>query len=283
MLPPHSGKRSPHWLYCLLAAWLTLPAGSLCHAATGTDTAWKAALSLDYNSAAANLEQQHRANPADARIATAYAASLLVRDPVTTVNVTEAETLLGNLLKTLPPDDVEYRPLVLYLLGRIAHDHAEPPRLADAQSRYEQLRRDYPGHPLADQAAVHLGYIVSLQAAPSDAREGIAAVETLLASATSPDARRELHYLLAHLHWHGRHDAAAALPHYLAGREIGFEAPYRNGEVDLTIAGLAVELDRNELAARHYLAFAAAYPQDGRAKTARRLAVEAQARDAQIP
>jgi tetratricopeptide (TPR) repeat protein len=238
---------------------------------------WSAALNLDYNTAAATLEKQHAHSPDDPRLATAHAASLLVREPSTSANVALARTTLETVLAAFAPDDSEHRPLALYLLGRIAHDHQDPPRLDDAIAHYEQLRREHPGHALADQAAVHLGLIRALQLPPPEFQTAVTQVETLLAAVVTPAARRELHHLLAHLHWHGRGDAVAALPHYLAGRAIGFEAPYRNGEVDLTIAGLARDLGRDDLAARHYLAFAEANPRDGRAQTARRLAAEATA------
>lgn len=263
-----------------LALWSTV----IClKAEPDANDAWQAALNLDYNAAASALELRHDEAPGDPRTDVAYAASLLVRDPVTTDNVARAGQVLETLLATLPATDNAHRPLVLYLLARIAHDHEVPSRLETALARYRQLRAEYPGHALADQAAVHLGYILSLQTPDIDPASGIAAVEPLLATVATPGAKRELHYLLAHLHWHGRRDAAAALPHFIAGREIGFEAPYRNGEVDLTIAGLAAELGRDELAARHYLAFVNAYPRDARAQTARRLAEEARARLTKTP
>lgn len=244
---------------------------------------WQAAASLDYNQAARLLEPLQREHADDPRIATAFAASLLVRDPVTASNIQQAQSILENLLIQLPRAEQRYRPLTIYLLARIAHDHVEPAQLDTARARYEQLRCEYPGHPLADQAAVHLGLLLALQQPPVDSGQAVSNVESLLTTVTEPAAQRELHYLLAYLFWQMRGDAAAALPHYIAGREIGFEAPYRNGEVDLTIAGLARELGRNELAAQHYLAFAEANPRDGRAQTARRLAAEALAQTRQAP
>lgn len=283
-MPTTPGTILPRLIIRLLAC---LGALLLSVSAAGADStptdAWQSALNLDYNAAAAILEAQYRADTENPRIAIAYAASLLVRDPATSHNVVEAQRVLESLLARLSEDDTAHRPLAIYLLGRIAHDHVEPARLDVAKSRYTQLRQDYLDHPLAEQAAVHLAYIVSLHEPPHDPLQGIAAIEALLASTKSPSAQRELHFLIAHLHWHGRGDAAAALPHYIAGREINFEAPYRNGEVDLTIAGLAAELGRDELAAQHYMAFVEAHPRDGRAQTARRLAHEARARLANQP
>lgn len=274
--PPVTFCRGSHRRVGTLVLLLAANFGSLL--ADEKADAWSAAQNLDYNTAAATLEKQHARQPDDPRLSLAYAASLLVREPTTAANVALARITLETVLAALAPDDTTLRPLALYLLGRIAHDHQDPPRLDEAIARYEQLRREHPGDPLADQAAVHLGLIRALHLSPPDPQAAVAQVEALLTTVSTPASRRELHHLLAHLHWHGRGDAAAALPHYLAGRAIGFEAPYRNGEVDLTIAGLARELGRDELAAQHYLAFAEANPRDGRAQTARRLAAEAAAR-----
>jgi len=283
-MPLTPGTLLPCFFHRLLACLGTLLlSASATQADPASADAWQSALNLDYNAAAATLETQYRADTESPRIAIAYATSLLVRDPTTSQNVVEAQRILESLLTRLAADETAHRPVAIYLLGRIAHDHVEPARLDVAKSRYVQLRQDYPNHPLAEQSAVHLAYIVSLHEPPRDPRQGIAAVENLLADTNSPSARRELHFLIAHLHWHGRGDAAAALPHYIAGREIGFEAPYRNSEVDLTIAGLADELGRDELAAQHYMAFVEAQPRDGRAQTARRLADEARARLAEQP
>lgn len=277
-LPFGSIVFTPPLLCRLAAGWLILACAS--HAETDP---WQAAQNLDFNAAAESLDGLHTSAPDDARVACAYASSLLVRDPVTAKNVTRARDLFEALLVRLPDSDTRYRPLALYLLGRIAHDHVEPARLDEARVRYEQLRLEYPHHPLADQAAVHLGFILALQPTPDDPAQAVTVVEALLKTVSTSASRRELHHLLAHLHWQVRGNAAAALPHYLAGRAIGFEAPYRNGEVDLTIAGLASEIGRHALAAEHYLAFAEANPRDARTQTARRLAAEALARHAAQP
>jgi hypothetical protein len=239
---------------------------------------WQAARNLDYKAAADTLARQYEAKPGDSRITCAYAASLLVREPVTAANVEQARSLLGGVIAQAPSDDPQYRPLALYLSARLDQDHVSPVRLDAAQAQYEQLRREYPTHPLSDEAAVQLGFLRALQLPSIDPVKVVAMVEELLATVSTPAARRELHHLIAYLHWQVRHDAAAALPHYIAGREIGFETPYRNSELDLTIAGLAQEIGRNTLAAQHYRAFAKANPGDTRTQTALRLAAEAQAR-----
>ncbi|MCF7759907.1 MAG: hypothetical protein K9M98_05340 [Cephaloticoccus sp.] len=239
---------------------------------------WQAAGRLDYTTASNRLAQLIKQHPEDNRVACAYAASLLVREPVTQVQVEQSRHILASVLARTHAQESTYRPLAIYLLARIAHDHADPPDFGVAQSCYEQLRREYPQHPLADEAAVHLGVMRAFSPSTVHSPAAVAILEQLLQSVSTASARRELHHLLAYLHWHLRHDVAAALPHYIACREIGFETPYRDSEIDLTIAGLAEELGQDDVAARHYLAFAGTNPTDARTQTARQLAHEAQLR-----
>jgi hypothetical protein len=248
-----------------------------------TPAPWQAARNFDYNAASLALAAQHAASPADLRIANAYAASLLVRQPHAAANLATARTVLESVLARATPADTDHRILALYLLARIDHEHVALPQLDVARRRYNELVRNHPGHPLAEHAAVHLGFLHAFQTPDLPPAAAVAFVEELLGHVTTPGARRELHHLAAHLHWHGRRDAAAALPHYRAGRAIGFETPYRNGELDLTIASLAAGLGQDALALRHYRAFADAYPRDARTQTVRRLAAETEARLATSP
>jgi len=235
---------------------------------------WDEALSLDYTSASRKLEKLHKEDPSDMRIAVAHAAALLSRDPVTQRNILKARGLLLKLVSELPTNEAQYRPLALYLLGRIDQDHLEPERLDSAREFYEQLRREHLGHELADQATVHLALLVAMQAPDAQLEDAAAKVEAFLPSVTSAAAKRELHSIAGNLHWYVRQDAEAALPHLIAGRELNYEAFSRNSEVDIMIAGLAREIGLGELAAKHYRSFAAAVPRDTRAYTALRLARE---------
>ena len=75
--------------------WLLVMAAVLLPAAHSAETdPWQAALNLDYNTASAELARRHALDPADLRNATAYAASLLVRQPRTAANLSEARDLL---------------------------------------------------------------------------------------------------------------------------------------------------------------------------------------------
>jgi len=245
------------------------------HAADDTEAdPWQDALNVDYTTASQKLEKLHKADPSDTRITVAHAAALLARDPVTQRNILKAHKLLETLVSDLPTSETQYRPLALYLLGRINQDHLEPAQLDTAREFYEQLRREYPGHELADQGTVHLALLVAMQAPDAVLEDAVAKVEAYLPSVTADHAKRELHSIAGNLHWHVHQDAAAALPHLIAGRELNYEAFYRNSDVDIMIAGLAREIGLGELAAKHYRRFAAAVPRDTRVYTALRLARE---------
>jgi hypothetical protein len=171
------------------------------------------------------------------------------------------------------PDDL--RALAAYLLARINHEHLNTPRLDLARATYEALRRDFPAHPLADQAGLQLALIAAYQTPDLTPANSVAPITALLETIRFPAARREIHILLGRLHERERGEAVEALAHYRAAREIGCHTPGRDGELDLMIGTLAARLGQGQLAANHYLAFAAARPTDVRAFTARRLAAEA--------
>jgi len=241
-------------LFCVLG--LALPSSLPLHAADKLETdPWQDALNVDYTAASRKLEKLHKANPEDLRVAVAHAAALLARDPVTQRNVLKAREVLEKLVSDLSTSETQYRPLALYLLGRIAQDHIEPAQLDTART-------------------VHLALLVSMQVPDAQLEEAAAKVEAYLPTVTADHAERELHSIAGNLRWNVHQDAAAALPHLIAGRELGYEAFYRNSEVDIMIAGLAREIGLGELAAKHYRRFAEAVPRDTRVHTALRLARE---------
>jgi len=235
---------------------------------------WQDALNIDYTAVSRKLEKLHKEAPSDLRIAVAHAAALLARDPVTQRNILKARSLLMDLVSDLPTSETRYRPLALYLLGRIDQDHIAPERLDSAREFYEQLRREYPGHELSDQGTVHLALLVAMQAPDAQLEDAAEKVEAFLPTVTAGHAKRELHSIAGNLHWYVHQDAETALPHLIAGRELNYEAFSRNSDVDIMIAGLAREIGLAELAAKHYRRFAAAVPRDTRVYTALRLARE---------
>lgn len=230
---------------------------------------WQDALAFDYNTAAENFAALHKASPADSRVAVAYASSLLVKQPRTDSNIQAARDLLLKVGQSAPAasDDAA---LALYLLGRVELDHLDPAQPESAAARFEQLRRDHPAHVLADSAAVQLAYLAAYPDSGPKAA-AIPEIEALLASVSSPGAARDLHALIASLQLRQLGDPVAALPHFIAAREIGYEQPLRNADADLVIGNIAREAGDTALARRHYAAFLAAAPRDVRASTVRRL------------
>lgn len=234
-----------------------------------TSNPWQNALAFDYNVAAESFAELHAANPADRRVAIAYAASLLVKQPRTARNIRLARDLLLKASQG-PTDDAANTALARYLLARVELDHLDPSQPDQARARLEQLRRDHPDHPLADHAAVQLAHLAAFSSSSPDAA-AVPAIETLLSSVRTPEAARDLHQLLGSLQLRQLRAPAVALPHFIAARAVGFEQPLRNAESDLAIANLARETGDTALARRHYAAFLSAAPRDIRADTVRRL------------
>jgi len=235
-----------------------------------SDDPWLDVLNTRYTAASHKFEKLAKASPEDTRLTLAYAASLLTRDPMTRNNVRNARSILLNVASELPVIETYYRPLALLLLGRIDHDHTEPVQFESARAFYEQLRREYPGHPLADQAAVQLLQLLYLQSPESRSREVVAQVEATLPSVSRKSQRLRLHELASRIYLGHLKDEASALPHLMAALEEGSE----DTSLDLHIAYVARRLGRLELAAKHYRAFYESSPRDNRAYTARRLAQE---------
>jgi len=231
---------------------------------------WLDVLNTRYTAASHKFEKLAKASPEDTRLTLAYAASLLTRDPMTRNNVKKARGVLLNVVSELPVSETHYRPLALLLLGRIEHDHSEPVQFDSARAFYEQLRREYPQHPLADQAAVQLLHLIYLQSPKSRSHEVVAQVEATLPTVSRKSQRLRLHELASRIYLRHLKDEAAALPHLIAALEEGSE----DKSLDLHIAYVARRLGRLELAAKHYRAFYESSPRDNRAYTARRLAQE---------
>jgi len=234
------------------------------------DDPWLDVLNTRYTAASHKFEKLAKGSPEDTRMTLAYAASLLARDPMTRSNVRKARSILVGLVSKLPVSETHYRPLALLLLGRIDHDHIEPVQFESAHAFYEQLRREYPQHPLADQAAVQLLHLIYLQSPKSRSAEVVAQVEATLPCVSQTYHRLRLRELAARIYLRHLKDEAAALPHLIAALEEGSE----DKSLHLHIAYVARRLGRLELAAKHYLAFYQSSPRDNRAYTARRLAQE---------
>jgi hypothetical protein len=277
LLPTTVAVRPLLALLCLLC----FPYPPVLHAsdvAVPARTPWQMALGFDYNEASENFTRLQAAFPADARIAIARAATLLVRQPRTADNIRTARSLLEAVATrsaTFAGASVDETVLAAYLAARIDQDHLEPPREAMARAAYETILRDHPGHRLAGQAAVQLSLLDAWSEPRLPAAGAIARIAARLPGAAShPEAARELHFILARLEWEGRRNARAAVVHLQAGRAIGYESPFRNAEVDLMIGNLARGEGDATTAITHYRAFLEGKRRDVRASTVRRYLAE---------
>lgn len=252
-------------------------------APAGPDLApWDAARNYDFNRAVDRFQELQTAAPDDLRLAVSRAAALLARQPRTQGNIEAARTGLRKILATPPSVTAsrDHHALAAYLLARIEHDHLDAGTPESARAAYEILRREHPGHPLADHAAVHLGFLLT-ESAHRDAKPAaaqVAELEELLATVELPGARRELHLLIVHVALRRLDDEALALRHSRAALGIGTGLAGRDADLTLSVATLAARTGDHALAAAHYRAFAEDRPRDTRAHTALRLADEATAR-----
>jgi len=263
--------RALPWVTALaFISLVSLPSLSVAADSRSNDDPWLDVLNTRYTAASHKFEKLAKASPDDTRLTLAYAASLLTRDPMTRSNVRKARGILLNVVSELPVNETHYRPLALLLLGRIDHDHVEPVQFETARAFYEQVRREYPQHPLADQAAVQLLYLIYLQSPASRSHEVVAQVEATLPTVSRTSHRLRLRELAARIYLRHLKDEASALPHLIASLEEGSE----DKSLHLHIAYVARHLGQLELAAKHYRAFYESSPRDNRAYTARRLSQE---------
>ncbi|WP_197456866.1 tetratricopeptide repeat protein [Cephaloticoccus primus] len=242
------------------------------------NAAWEDVTKSRITDASKKFEKLYEADPGNPRFAVAHAAALLGRDPVTRANVRRARTILVKVAADLPVSETEYRPLALFLLGRIDHDQVQPVQFESARAFYEQLRSEYPGHPLADHAAFQLAQLLYLELPQSRVDEVLAFIDQIMPELISESLQRELCIWASELCADDElkiYNEEASLRYLLKARYLDADAsPYESGEMDLQIAGTARRIGQRALAAKHYRAFAESSPRDTRAYTARRLARE---------
>ncbi len=242
-------------------------------ATTAAVSPWQAGLEFDFGTAVEGFARRHAARPDDARTSIGYACALLMKQPRVENNIRMARDLLASVAdasaKVSKNNDKDEAVTAAYLLARVEQDHLTPARLDSARGRYESLVRDHPGHALAGQAAVQLALLESAGASSATVDGKVARIDALLSKVRQPEAAGELHAILGKLHWRLRQDADAAIRHFVAGRKIGYKKPFRNAEIDLTIANLAREQGHKDLALAHYRAFLAANKRDVRVSTVR--------------
>lgn len=245
---------------------------------------WTDALRFEFNAASEEFARRHAAAPDDPRLALAHASALLARQPRTQANILAARAVFEPLAANQPPGST-FALAARLLLARTAESHLVPPRPDEARERYEALLREHAGHPLADQAAMHLALLAAypLPGAPALPPDQLhARLDELRAAVRTPGVIRELHALQGRLRLDNG-EPRAALPHLLAARAIGYRQPDRNSDASLAIANLARETGDGSLALEHYHSFLRERPRDVRASTVRRYVAELEAATSPVP
>ncbi len=143
--PSHGGKVASavqfvplYWRISIRRITQTLLLGMIVMmSARGEDSdPWRYVHKLDLNTASMAFQRRHSFDPGDLRLANAFAASLLARQPRTNANLDAARAVLSSVLKMAHrPADDDTRALALYLLARLDHEQVSPPRLVDARAR----------------------------------------------------------------------------------------------------------------------------------------------------
>lgn len=235
---------------------------------------WEAALALDVPTALPQFEEAvENAGPEDNTSRLALASALLLKQPRISSNFERALRLCEAVIAR-PDASRDDAVLARYLANRIRHVHLTPPDLSRVRAGYEELLRDYPEHPLANQAAVKLVIMDLYEDPPADLATARARANELLQVTTDADARREIHYILGREAWLNLQDGPLALRHLIAARELDFQTLDRNSDVDIAIAGIAREIGRPEIALTHYQRFLEDKKRDSRVTTVRQIVDE---------
>src|SRR5690606_20280274 len=126
----HLDRAMPRPLPLLVLGVITALAAQAASPAPAADP-WQAALTFDYAAAAKRFADPHETSPADARVAVAYAAALLVTPPPTAANIHAGRDIRAKIA----PTDSLHAPLAPFQLARIELGHLDPARPADARAR----------------------------------------------------------------------------------------------------------------------------------------------------
>jgi ABC-type glycerol-3-phosphate transport system substrate-binding protein len=226
--------------------------------------AWRALAAFDAGRALGIFDRSlDAADPKEAREARfGRAVSLLGRQPVSQAHVEEARGLLDSLAGSGTDDPAQG---ARFFLGRIAQHHQETPDPAEAARQYRRLLSDHPASVWAQSALARLALLDLYALNPGEApAERVARAEGLLALATAPAARDDLHIAIAYAVFFYRLPGAAALPHLLAAERLGRLDWLLRTDVLVQIAELSRLAGERAQAARYYRAFLGENPIDAR-------------------
>jgi len=146
------------------------------------------------------------------------AVTLLEAQPKTTANVAVAQKILEELSAGAETEDIVAS--ARYFLARIHDLHAETKNREKARDIYRSLARQFPGHPLAEDAVVKLAiHWLWFEAGGSPTPEEAREKEALLDQVSRENSRADLRLLLGDAWLRSGAPAERALPHYQAALE----------------------------------------------------------------
>lgn len=258
---------------CLL---LFLLLGGSAAAAPSVEAGWRALTDYRADDALRQFEQA-AADPAAARTAKfGRAVALLTKQPVTASQVDESRRIFAELADSGQDDPAQG---ARFFLGRIAQHHQETPDAAEAARQFRRLLAEYPDSVWAQSALSRLGmlqlYALNSESTPA---QRLAETERLLALAKAPEAKGQLHILIAEAIFFYRLPEQQALPHLLAAEPLG--GYDRVGRTDLLVQ--IGELSRlggfNAQAAKYYRMYLEENPRDAANYTVRQHLAEVEGR-----
>lgn len=261
-LPVHARIRAFFGRGCLTTLLLIVPRSSLLSNGISVEIeseslreAWKETTIFLFNDARRrfrDLRLNKHSNEPMVRLG--EAVNLLNVQPKTRGNIEQARQHLESLAQDGAHDEIAL--MARYFIARIEqiHDSAGDPM--KAATIYRRLLREQPDHWLAQQGAVKLGMLLLFESDPSVDRGPIfAEVEAFGPILTSRAARRDFHHLLGRAYLFFEASREKALAHLMAAEAEGMEDFSLRADVLVSIAELARELDRREVAIRYYEAF----------------------------
>ncbi|AHF92313.1 hypothetical protein OPIT5_20725 [Opitutaceae bacterium TAV5] len=238
-------------LFLLFAFLLALSCGA-------QDSPWELAARFDFNAARQALRQAagtgvESADAAETR-ELLQAAVLLGVQPRTEDNVRQA--LAGvRALSARPGISEDTFVAARYLEARILGLHLEPRDGAGARTIHADLLEHHRAHPLAQQGAATLALGLLYDNAQAERPERLAAAEALLARVTSPEAERDLRYVIGHARLRWGLGIGEASAHLEQAAQIGFHQQQRQASLYVTLGQLAEERGDLALARESYRKF----------------------------
>jgi len=273
----HSQSRRRARLWWIVCAWAC--AGSLVSAhgsgPTSAREAWELASQL-------RVEEAHRwfaaavetGQESAREVRFGKAATLLTLQPKTEANLREAERLLAEIAAFRPADDLAVEAALLH--ARIPHYHCLVPDRAEALRRYEAVREQFAGNPLAELAAPRIALLRIFGPGPDEAKRAVLEeLEGWAEGLTDPVARREFERVLGEGWLTVFRDDVRALPHFVKMCELGVVRRPARLDLFLRTAEMARASGQQEVARDFYARFLEGSARDNRARLVRDRLAEA--------